>query len=391
MNLSARDNVAVTGSIIGIFSLFTGWFVLRSNRIANGTVIILASDTFWYILIPLVLLWITAIILSFLLSNKRRIVSLGILANVIAIATFLVSGFAADRLLSLQSDLARVSLSSGFWLSIVGAYTIVFATRQRMGKSFAWRNVISWLSFPLIVIIFATGWLNNLSVIKEFNSQEPRFIQEMINHVYLFGGSVLIGIIIGVPLGIWSARSKHAEKPVLYTTGILQTMPSLALFGLLIAPLTALSIAYPPLKSIGISGIGTAPAIIALIIYSLLPIVRNTFIGIKEIDPAVLDAGYGMGMSGIQVLRRIELPLSRHLVLEGIRTASVQAVGNTAVAALIGAGGLGFFIFQGLGQAASDLILLGAIPIVILALIVDLLMQIIIRITMPKGLSGGGK
>ncbi|GAI98181.1 unnamed protein product, partial [marine sediment metagenome] len=172
---------------------------------------------------------------------------------------------------------------------------------------------------------------------------------------------------------------------------ITQTIPSLALFGLLIAPLSALSFAFPTLREIGIRGVGDTPAIIALIIYSLLPIVRNTYVGLRQLDIAVIDAGIGMGMSRTQVFRKIEVPLAAPLVLEGVRTASVQSVGLAAVAALIGAGGLGWFIFQGLGQAAADLILLGAIPIIFLALIVDTIIRTIIRLATPKGLAGGNQ
>ena len=190
-------------------------------------------------------------------------------------------------------------------------------------------------------------------------------------------------------LDIWATRSTHAEKPIFFIANITQTIPSLALFGLLIAPLSALSFAFPTLREIGIRGVGDTPAIIALTIYSLLPIVRNTYVGLRQLDIAVIDAGIGMGMSRAQVFRKIEVPLAAPLVLEGVRTASVQSVGLAAVAALIGAGGLGWFIFQGLGQAATDLILLGAIPIIILALIVDNVMRTIVRLATPKGLAGG--
>ncbi|MFC1917670.1 ABC transporter permease [Chloroflexota bacterium] len=160
---------------------------------------------------------------------------------------------------------------------------------------------------------------------------------------------------------------------------------------MLIAPLSALSFAFPALRELGIRGVGDAPAIIALTIYSLLPIVRNTYVGLRQLDIAVIDAGTGMGMSRAQVFRKIEVPLAAPLVLEGVRTASVQSVGLAAVAALIGAGGLGWFIFQGLGQAAADLILLGAIPIIVLAVIIDTVMRTIVKLATPAGLAGGNQ
>ena len=129
---------------------------------------------------------------------------------------------------------------------------------------------------------------------------------------------------------------------------------------------------------------------IALIIYTLLPVIQNTYVSLRNLDPAVIDAGRGMGMSRMQVFRRIEVPLAAPIVLEGVRIAAVQLVGLTAVAALIGAGGLGAFVFQGLGQAAPDLIILGAIPIIILALVVDVAMRVLVRVARPKGLAGGG-
>jgi osmoprotectant transport system permease protein len=197
---------------------------------------------------------------------------------------------------------------------------------------------------------------------------------------------VAAGTAIGIPLGIWAVRSKRVEKPILSFANITQTIPSLALFGILIAPLSALSFAYPALRELGIRGVGATPAFIALIIYSLLPIVRNTYVGLRQVDPATIDAGLGMGMTRPRIFRKLELPLAAPLILEGVRTAAVQAVGLATVAALIGAGGLGWFIFQGLGQAADDLIILGALPIIGLALIVDAVMRNVVRQATPKGL-----
>ena len=136
----------------------------------------------------------------------------------------------------------------------------------------------------------------------------------------------------------------------------------------------------------GIRGIGTAPALIALTLYALLPVTRNTYTSLKVVDPAIIQAGKGMGLSRVQLLFTIEIPMAAPILLNGLRLAAVQAIGNTAIAALIGAGGFGFFIFQGLGQAAADLILLGAIPVVLLAVFVDRIMQLIIRLFTPEGL-----
>jgi osmoprotectant transport system permease protein len=152
-------------------------------------------------------------------------------------------------------------------------------------------------------------------------------------------------------------------------------VPSIALFGLLLVPLSALAAAFPGLAALGIGGIGMAPAIIALILYSLLPVVRNGVAGLAGVDAGVIDAARGMGMSRRQLFWQVELPLAMPLLLAGLRIVIVQAIGLAVVAALIGAGGLGTFVFEGLGQYAADLVLLGALPAIGLALAADFLLQ----------------
>lgn len=403
--LISRDNVALVGSIIGLLPVLLGWFTiklgpltlklgwltLKPNRLASGTSLNLWESFGWDGSIILLGLWLTCLTLSLTGRGRLQPAILGTAANLIFVITFLFAGIEASRLLVGEETFARVSLGAGFWITLVGAYIVIFAARQRLPDWRVWRNLISWTGLAFVAILLLGGGLNHLSIVQEFMGREERFVQELVRHIVLFGGSVAVGTLIGIPLGIWATRSQRAEKPIFFIANITQTIPSLALFGLLIAPLSALSFAFPVLREFGIRGVGPTPAIIALIIYSLLPIVRNTFVSLRQLDPAVIDAGLGMGMSRPQIFRRIEAPLAAPLVLEGVRTASVQAVGNTAVAALIGAGGLGWFIFRGLGQAAPDLIILGAIPIIGLALVVDALMRSFVRLATPKGQAGGNE
>jgi osmoprotectant transport system permease protein len=183
--------------------------------------------------------------------------------------------------------------------------------------------------------------------------------------------AVSLALAIGVPLGVLVARKPGYNGAVFSMLNLLQTIPSVALFGLLIMPLAALATAIPPLGAWGIGGIGATPAIVALVLYSLLPVARSTQAGIAAIDPAIADAAQGMGLTTAQIFWRIEVPLGMPHLLAGLRIVVVQAIGLAAVAALIGAGGLGTFIFQGIGQYATDLVLLGALPIILLALAAD--------------------
>jgi osmoprotectant transport system permease protein len=177
-------------------------------------------------------------------------------------------------------------------------------------------------------------------------------------HIWLVGTAMLIAIIVGVPLGILITRSERLRKPVLGSVNIIQTIPSLALFGFLL-----------PLPWLGARAERLAVA--ALAAYALLPIVRNTYTGILGIDPAVREAAVGMGLNPRQILWRVELPLTAPLIFSGIRIATVTAIGVATIAAAVGAGGLGELIFRGVAMVNNQLILAGAVPAAALALIAD--------------------
>ncbi len=189
-------------------------------------------------------------------------------------------------------------------------------------------------------------------------------------HMQLVLISMAIAIVVGIPLGIMVSRYPVLKTLILGGAGILQTIPSLALLGFMIP----------------IFGIGLNTAIAALFLYSLLPIIRNTFAGIQDVDRATIEAARGMGMTSAQILFKIEIPLSLSVIMAGIRTATVINVGTATLAAFIGAGGLGDFIFLGIQRNIDALILMGAIPAAILALILDYLLGRMEKLTTPKGL-----
>jgi len=178
-----------------------------------------------------------------------------------------------------------------------------------------------------------------------------------LQHLGLVGVSVGIAVTLGVPLGIIVARHVQFRVPVLAVANVLQTIPSLALFGFLLA--------------VPLIGLGARNAIIALVAYSLLPVIRNTYAGISGVDRAVREAAQGMGMTDWQLLRMVELPLAAPVMLAGVRVAAVIGVGITTIAAAIGAGGLGVFIFRGLSMVDNSVIMAGAVPAALLALLVD--------------------
>jgi len=180
-----------------------------------------------------------------------------------------------------------------------------------------------------------------------------------LEHLWLVGVSTLLAVLVGIPLGIMIARWPRWNKPVLAGANIIQTIPSLALFGFLL-PVPWLGERVERL------------AILALTLYALLPVIRNTYTGIRGVDPAVVEAGRGMGLTDRQLLFWVELPLALSVILSGVRIAVVISVGLATVAAAIGAGGLGEFIFRGLAMVDNQVILAGAVPAAILALLADI-------------------
>lgn len=281
-----------------------------------------------------------------------------------------------------------MSPAIGFWGLPAASYILIDHSSIAKGK---WRGWI--LVFVLllpVVLLLSGGRGESISVFREWSARRSRFLDELIVHFRLFSMAVVSAGVLGIPMGILASRNKRIGEPVIAFVDAVQTIPSMALFGLLMAPLAALSRAFPLLRAIGIRGIGAAPALIALTMYALLPVVRNTVTGLASVPPSALDAGRGLGMSPGQLFRRVEWPMALPHILTGLRTASVQAVGNTAVAALIGAGGLGIMIFQGLGQAAPDLILLGVLPLILMAVVVDRSWGFVIRRSVSPGLQTKG-
>ena len=179
-----------------------------------------------------------------------------------------------------------------------------------------------------------------------------------LEHVWLTGFAVLFAALIGVPVGIWLTRHERWARPVLGVANVLQTVPSLALFGLLL-----------PVPWLGERA--ARLAIVALTGYALLPILRNTYAGIRAVDPALQDVAHAMGMTGTQRLLKVELPLAASVILAGLRTATVICVGVATIAAAIGAGGLGELIFRGVASVDNGLVLAGAVPAALLALAAD--------------------
>ncbi|MHA6259883.1 ABC transporter permease [Sporosarcina sp. CAU 1771] len=205
--------------------------------------------------------------------------------------------------------------------------------------------------------------------IETVSSRSDLVLGALLEHIYLSFVALAIGLLIALPLGILVARYRRFSEPIIGITAILQTIPSLALFGFLV-PLI---------------GIGSKTALIALVIYALLPIVRNTYAGLTGVDESIIDAGRGMGMTPNQILKKIEFPIALPVIMAGIRTATVLTVGIATLATFVGAGGLGDVIYRGLQSYNNSLVLAGAIPVALLAIGFDFILKRVEKKVTPKG------
>lgn len=306
--------------------------------------------------------------------------------SAVALGVLLVlMGHAGTHLTPAGNKLARVAPGAGFWVLLFGYLLLAADALTRLRLHPLARIGLLLLAGAALAGLLLSGDWNSLSILKEYFVRSDAFWREGGTHIFLAFGSLFAAVIIGVPVGIFSYRNRKLRAGTLNVLNAIQTIPSIALFGLLIAPLAWVAATIPGAKAIGISGIGVAPALLALFLYSLLPVVANTVVGLANVPEGANDAARGMGMTDGQRLLRIELPLAFPVILTGIRIVLVQNIGLATIAALIGGGGFGVFVFQGIGQTALDLVLLGAVPTVVLAFAAAIILDAIVEmVSVPE-------
>jgi osmoprotectant transport system permease protein len=290
------------------------------------------------------------------------------------------AGEAARDLARTGSPLARTGPGSGLWLGLALGLLACSDAVRRITTSPVWRWALHVQIALAPLALLLCGAFDDLALLKEYVNRREVFNQALAQHMILLVGAVLPALAIGVPLGLWCAVSPARQGPVFAVLNVIQTIPSVALFGLLIAPLAGLAKAFPWLAALGVSGTGLTPALIALMLYALLPLTRGVAAGLNQVPVEALESARAMGMSGRQRFVHVQLPLALPLFLRSLRVVMVQTVGMATVAALIGAGGFGALVFQGLFSSAVDLVLLGAIPVIALAVLIDALFDVVIAL-----------
>jgi osmoprotectant transport system permease protein len=371
------DRLGLLLTVAGAAAFFGLPFVVfKSNRIVPGEPRALQEVLpLWGTLLVHAVLLGDAVVALAVADARRRL--LAALAGIVVLA--LAVAAAADILTPQGNQVVRIAPGGASWVLLVCLGLLAIDAITRMRPRPLARVLLLVLTLAVAGAALAHGTFDNLSVMREYAVNAARFPRELLRHVWLAGGSLIAALIVGLPLGILCHRVPRTRPPVLGTLNVIQTIPAIALFGILMAPLGAIATRLPAAAALGIRGIGAAPAVVALFLYSLLPIVANTVVGLQRVSQSAVEAARGMGMTASQVLSRIELPLALPVILTGIRVVLVQNIGMVTIAALIGGGGLGTFVFQGIGQNAIDLVLLGAIPIVALAFSASVLLDALIE------------
>jgi osmoprotectant transport system permease protein len=285
-----------------------------------------------------------------------------------------LAGAEAARQSGTSASLTRVSLGGGFWTVVLFIWLMAADALQRLGMSLAQRAVAHTAVLLPSFVLLGAGALDHLSLLKEYANRDDVFRAAGLRHLQIVAATLLPSLLIGVPMGVAAARSERLATPLFAVLNVIQTVPSIALFALLIAPLSSLAVVLP---GWGIRGIGLLPAVIALTLYALLPIVHGTTSGLRQVPAAAVTAATGMGMTVRQVFWRVEVPLALPVLLSALRVTTVQIVGLAVVAALIGAGGFGALVFQGLASSALDLVMLGVLPVVALAIVADASLELL--------------
>ncbi|ELY2646250.1 ABC transporter permease [Cronobacter sakazakii] len=376
MSIRCHNRVLVLLAVLLAAAALLPFLNYAPNRLVSGAPLALSG------LFPAAApaLWALPALLCLLafVPGKPGALLILVAAQALFITLLVVTGEEATRLAETGSRLARTSPGSGLWLMLAvsllaASDAIGRLTRQPLGRWLLQAQI--WIA-PLWLLL--SGHFDALSLLKEYANRQTVFDDATARHLTLLFGTLAPAVVIGLPLGILCHRRPRWQPGLFAALNIIQTVPSVALFGLLMAPLAGLAQAFPALGALGVSGTGLAPALIALTLYALLPLVRGVVAGLGQVPDAVRESARGVGMSAWQRLWHVDVPLALPVWLRSLRVVAVQTVGMAVVAALIGAGGFGALVFQGLLSSALDLVLLGVIPVVALAVVLDALFTLAI-------------
>jgi osmoprotectant transport system permease protein len=367
--------------VVALFSL--PFLRVAPNRLVSGQPVYFSAmthDLVWLLLAALCL----AVLVALFKPRHRWLGLVWVLSAVLLASLLWLAASHATSTAQTAASITRTSFGSAFWLAMVLLAFMSNTALQQQRATPLQRTAVAAAVLLGLAALLASGYCDNLSLVKEYRNRADDFVPLVARHFQIILLSLACTVCIGLPVG-WLAHS-HVKtgRALLPVLNIIQTIPSIALFGLLMAPLSWLAASLPALGRAGISGVGLAPAVIALTLYGLLPVVRSVLAGLQQVSASMRSAATALGLTPCQVLLCIALPLALPVLLGGVRTAAVAGVGLAAVTALIGAGGLGSILFDGLFSNAQDLVLLGVLPIIALGMLLDAFFKLLIGLARTR-------
>ena len=372
------DFASIVLSVLSLILLFLNQFMFFSRTRVDAKNGLTALESFgnnYYIILILTILLVILIIIRQLYIKRSLDFLIAFVASLNFGLVIYFSGGTFD-LLQIESASARVSLSLGAYGYLILMYLILGKSRTKLSMLPSYLTLIP--MFGITIYSITSGAIDNLSIMREYYAREAQFKTEFVKHIQMVLAVVITAIIIGVPAGWYSVRNRWFNNITSIILSTIQSIPSIAFMFLLMFPLAFINRNVPGADKLGITGIGAAPVFLGLLFYALFHIVNNVYSAIKNIDDSYIEVAKGMGMSDLQILMKVQLPIASPVIISGIHLATIVTISAATLGAFAGFGGLGFFIVQGSSGFAIDLILLGALPIVLMILLTSWLKNIIV-------------
>jgi osmoprotectant transport system permease protein len=375
--MSVRQPVVVALAIVALAALLgLGVLAHAPNRLLSGRPLDLWSAFDLPSALMLVALVAAGAIMGLRPDGRINAVAIALIAGLALVTIVAASGAGARRLTEGAAPAARTSFGPGFWIAVIALGFMMRTALASRAASLPPRIAVPLGTAAAMAALTVAGRLDDLSLMKEYAARSAEFHGALMRHGTIALAALVPAIVVGAGLGLLAYRRAGTRGSIFAVLDTVQVIPAIAVFALLLTPFAALAAKFPALRDIGFGGTGVVPAVVAVLVYLLLPIARNVEAGLGGVDRGAIEAARGMGLSPQRILVDIEAPLALPAFMAGLRIAAVQAIGLAALAALVGGGGLGTFIFQGMGQFALDLVLLGVLPIAAMAAVVDGLLRL---------------
>lgn len=373
---AAAVGLALRAGLAGIATaaLYAGtWLSLAPNRLLPGEGRVAAAVLGgWTHAVPAILFATIGIALLRLPSTRRLSLRFGLLLALL-VALLILTGVSAATLLEGRPPAARVMVGAGFF-TVMGCLALLLLDDAGAlpPARIAWMAVAATLA---LAAANRNGAFEALSIFVEYRARAEAFHAAMARHLTLSLTALGMALAISIPLGWLAFRHPRIRPGVDAGLSGIQVVPAVALFGLLVSLLSLALAAFPGLRVLGLAAIGPTPALIGVAAYLALPLTRGIVSGLSAADPALIETAKGMGMTEARIAREVRLPLGLPVFVAGLRLAAVQSIGLVTLGGLIGAGGFGAVVFEGMAQFASDLIILGSAPVVAIAILADLALR----------------